>query len=222
MPVPKWRQIYGNYWDCRSSKMERDVTFDKETQRDYWLTFLESRPEVIAFVERPIFESVALSEAPVDFWTRRIEGGMPIDEIVVVGECRAPSPAKLAARRAWSVRMGLRERVVPLAEIRAQGVWLNNWRQIQPFLSGATFETEVLESALEAVEAASSLGLGALVENFLSRGQLSQSRILAHVFCLLQRGLVRAPVLEHERLSFHTQFQSVSPQPSHASIPCKL
>lgn len=211
-------RIAANFWQAFSLKRRCTVTFLSRGQRDVWLIFLESRPSVVTFCERPEFTGDLAGGPPFDFWLlRRAEDGSRRSEMLTLSGRRASCKGVGEDRARWCQERGFEHTVIEHSEIVRQRCWLSNWRQIQPFLGSLSEQPWVTGAVVAAFSAARTASLGEIEDRVrLASACACSATIRAHIFLLLQRGVIAAPELESRPLSTSTALSiAAHTQPTH-------
>lgn len=178
--------------EAYSLKLGRRLQLFDETCFRQWIC-LEADPSIQTFCERPVFLDLANGRQLADFWVRKKDS-----EHLLIIEDKYPG---------FTVAIGDTELpvyCVTTAELAATRIWINNWERMLPViisslqLSGPSLQQAVLKFI------STSVSLGR-IEQELAVGDPSLVR--AALFDLLRKGMLQAPRLISEPLSFSTCFE---------------
>lgn len=186
-PVATRRPPGSRLLEAFSPKLSRRITLFDRASFDLW-TLLEADPEVLAMCERPVLRAVDPTR-PIDFWVQR----QSHEEMLLVQ--RGDSAEASISTSSIPIK------AVPLAELAAHRMLIDNWQGILPLINATRglIPTKLRDSILRSVRGPAALGL---IEHELRAGDPSLVR--GAIFDLLRIGRLRAPELRTTPLTMHT------------------
>lgn len=216
-PEPVWEQPQNNYgsnrWVVYSLKLGRFVILYSDLERDHWVQ-VEADPSIVLFCEQPLRISVRLASGSVqtifDMWLKWRDGHEELREVKYKDQLD-DSPRvnrQLEAQLTWTNLVSFRYSVVTEDTIRANPIFLANWKRILCYLgpksrSGMLHEMDQVQT---------------LLANFGCMSIAELERRLSHLDCMLVRialfrlmhsGSVRALALDTRNLDRLTIVQEV-------------
>lgn len=138
-PHPVWTQPQNNYgsnrWVVYSPKLGRLVILYSDLERDHWV-LREADPDVLEFCEQPLRVSVRLPSGTVatifDFWIKWRGGREELLEVKYKDQLEGSLRVKrqLEAQATWTTLISFPYSVVTEDAIRANPIFLANWKRI--------------------------------------------------------------------------------------------
>jgi hypothetical protein len=142
-PRPVWVQPQNNYgsnrWVVFSPKLDRIVILYSDLERDHWV-LVEADSTIVLFCEQPLRISVRLPSGTVqtvfDMWLKFRDGHEELREVKYKDQLEDSPRAKrqLEAQATWTSLVSFRYSLVTEEVIRANPVFLANWKRILPYL----------------------------------------------------------------------------------------
>ena len=132
-----------NVFVAWSRKAGRRVHLIGPTQHDVWL-MLEFDPDVVWFCERPPIDIELLplegKRRALDFWARRHSGkqfGVVLHDVALARDKACPLDLLQRSIEASKLKC----EIWPAADLRSQGTYVRNAKQLQPFVLGQSERT---------------------------------------------------------------------------------
>lgn len=142
-PSPVWVRPQNNYgsnrWVVFSPKLGRVVILYSNLERDHWV-LLEADPRILKFCEQPLRISVRLASGPVqtvfDMWIKWRDGHEELREVKYKDQLETSLRAhrQLEAQATWTSLVSFPYSVVTEEVIRANPIFLANWKRILSYL----------------------------------------------------------------------------------------
>jgi|SRR5882672_4093458 len=142
-PRPVWVRPQNNYgsnrWVVFSPKLGRVVILYSDLERDHWV-LLEADPRILKFCEQPLRISVRLASGTVqtifDMWLKWQDGQEELREVKYKDQLHGSPRAhrQLEAQATWASLVSFRYSVVTEEVIRANPIFLANWKRILSYL----------------------------------------------------------------------------------------
>ncbi len=148
--APVWKQPRGrygsNYWTAYSPKLRRNVNCYSNLERDNWV-LVESNPHVISFCEAPVRIRMKIDGRDVqtipDMFVRFRNGHEEYQEIKYVRDLERVQADERRARQIvgqanWCAIAGVSHQVITEQFIRANPLYLVNWKRLLAHLPAAS------------------------------------------------------------------------------------
>lgn len=218
-PRPVWVQPQNNYgsnrWIVYSPKLDRVVILYSDLERDHWV-LVEADLTIVQFCEQPLRISVRLASGTVqtifDMWLKFRNGHEELREVKYKDQVDGSPRAKrqLEAQATWTSLVSFRYSLVTEDVIRANPVFLANWKRILSYLgprSRADLRREMdqIRSLLAKFVA---LPIGQ-IESRLSH--LDYMLVRTALYKLIHAGEARAVGLDTRKLDGFTLVEEVQP-----------
>ncbi|MDP2381568.1 MAG: hypothetical protein Q8N00_02060 [Nitrospirota bacterium] len=202
---PVWKQprgCYGsNYWTVYSPKLKRDVNLYSNLERDNWV-LVESNPQIIWFCEAPVRIRIKIAghdtQTIPDMFVRFRDGREEYQEIKYARdlerlEMNGQRTRQILGQETWCALAGANHRVVTDLVIRANPLYLTNWKCVLAHLASAARLNDVPErdNVISTIAGRSVWRLAEL-EQACFPLQPQMARLI--VFQLLHQGEVVAPL----------------------------
>lgn len=203
---------YGNNrWVAFSPKLRREVTLYSDIEYDHWV-LIESDPLVKSFCEQPrrvrVNLPIGLVTTTFDMWILWVTNEQEYREVKDLKELLEASPnsridRQIQAQKKWCALQNVKHLVMTNDVIQANPLFLSNWKLMLSTL--ACTQSIDLSPQIENISyAVKSRGGGTLREIEQSVPGIDRTLVMASVFTLIHRGLLRAP-LDKQSLTASTR-----------------
>jgi hypothetical protein len=216
-PRPVWVRPQNNYgsnrWVVFSPKLGRTVILYSDLERDHWV-LVEADPRILLFCEQPLRISVRLASGPVgtifDMWLRWREGHEELREVKYKDHVANSSRAsrQLEAQATWTSLVSFPYSVMTEDVIRANPIFLANWKRILCYL-GTTSRANVTRELDQVRSLLAKFGPMPMVEIERRLSQLDCMLVRTAIFTLIHAGETRALGIEERSLDGFTLVEEV-------------
>jgi hypothetical protein len=207
---------YGNNrWEGFSPKLRRNIILTSDIEYDHWV-LIESDPLIKSFCEYPCRVRVNLPIGPVttifDMWILWHNNDQEYREVKYLSELLQAAPnsridRQIKAQKMWCALQNNKHSVMTDDVIRANPLFLSNWKSILSTLA-STQDIDLSPHIENISYAVAKRGGGTLREIEQSVPGMDRTLVMASVFTLIQRGLLKAP-LDTQSLTTSTRVDNV-------------
>ena len=178
--------------EAYSVKLGRRVQCYGELVYQLWI-LLETNPEIKLLCERPLFLDGGNGKRVADFWSIRKSS----EEFLLINRSTHETIA-------YPPQHDIPVRIITLSDLAASRVWINNWQRLLPLLVTCRehISVSLVRSILKFVKEPTQLSR---IEREFVTGDATLLR--AALFQLLHQGMLKAPSLNVEPMSYLTYFE---------------
>ncbi|WP_372999788.1 TnsA endonuclease N-terminal domain-containing protein [Lutispora sp.] len=192
---------YGsNYWEAYSPKLKRSVHMYSDLEYDDWV-LIETDPNVSDFCEQPVkikrFYDGRYAESIIDMWVKYRDNTEQFLEIKYSNELDVNNPKSLRTlkqiriQQDWCSENGYKHIVRTEKEIRSNPVYLENMKQLLPYLREDGSTNELDKKRVLNFISNERYSISNIAEYLES---ISKQRILAVILNLIYRGEIHSNV----------------------------
>ncbi len=178
--------------EAYSVKLGRRVQCYGELVYQLWI-LLETNPAIQSWCERPVFLDIGNGKRVADFWSIKKSH----EEFLLINR----STHEVIA---CPPQHDIPARIITLSDLAASRVWINNWQRMLPLLVTCRehFSVSLVRAILKFIKEPTQLSR---IEREFVTGDATLLR--AALFQLLHQGMLKAPALSVEPLSYLTYFE---------------
>ncbi|WP_188455567.1 TnsA endonuclease N-terminal domain-containing protein [Virgibacillus oceani] len=145
---PSKKHYGSNFWDCYSSKIDRDVHFYSELEYDHWI-HIETNANIVEFCEKPkkikgILDN-KIHETTFDMWIKWKDGKEEFLEVAYKKNIETSNSTKrrIQLHQEWCKNNNYNYRILNEDEIRKQPL-LDNLKVMLPYTKNFDKVNEIL------------------------------------------------------------------------------